>query len=309
MTWAGRRARRSTPCGSWGAAGCGRPVPAQRRITIPLTRSPARTLNRPRDMRTSVRVRTHRPNSLPVANFHGPSGCGETGIHAAFRSPCPYGRGGSNPLSRTDSLMHSRAEADAGPGTRGERSVGDRGGEGTRSTTIDHSGLASRSAPTKRRAAPAGCGADHVLDELPPEYVYLLGLYLGDGAISSHPRASPDCGSSLTPSIRGSSRTLPRRSEPPRERQSGTVTRGNCVEVYSFSNHSADIHAIFRAACDRLEVRWTGAKPHTTYVSRKADVARLDDFIGPKRRRAPTASRAPRPPARPPPCYARRASA
>jgi hypothetical protein len=68
-----------------------------------------------------------------------------------------------------------------------------------------------------------------------------------------------------------------------RERQSGTVTRGNCVEVYSFSNHSADIHAIFRAACDRLEVRWTDAKPHTTYVSRKADVARLDDFVGPKR--------------------------
>jgi hypothetical protein len=50
MTWAGRRARRSTPCGSWGAAGCGRPAPAQRRITIPLTRSHARTLNRPRDM-------------------------------------------------------------------------------------------------------------------------------------------------------------------------------------------------------------------------------------------------------------------
>jgi hypothetical protein len=28
-------------------------------------------------------------------------GCGGTGRHAAFRSPCPKGRGGSNPLSRT----------------------------------------------------------------------------------------------------------------------------------------------------------------------------------------------------------------
>lgn len=34
-----------------------------------------------------------------------------------------------------------------------------------------------------------GCGAaEHRYDELPPEYVYLLGLYLGDGCISAHPR-------------------------------------------------------------------------------------------------------------------------
>jgi hypothetical protein len=52
---------------------------------------------------------------------------------------------------------------------------------------------------------------------------------------------------------------------------------------YAFSNHSADIHAIFRAACDQLGLRWTEAKPYTTYVSRIADVAQLDAFIGPKR--------------------------
>lgn len=50
---------------------------------------------------------------------------------------------------------------------------------------------------------------------------------------------------------------------------------------YSFSNRSEDIHAIFRAACERIGVRWTAA-PRTTYVSRVADVARLDAFIGPK---------------------------
>ena len=34
------------------------------------------------------------------------------------------------------------------------------------------------------------CGApQHRFDELPPAYVYLLGLYLGDGCISAHPRA------------------------------------------------------------------------------------------------------------------------
>ena len=50
---------------------------------------------------------------------------------------------------------------------------------------------------------------------------------------------------------------------------------------YSFSNRSADIRRIFCDACDRLGLRRTTA-PHTVYVSRKADVARMDQFIGPK---------------------------
>jgi hypothetical protein len=50
---------------------------------------------------------------------------------------------------------------------------------------------------------------------------------------------------------------------------------------YSFSNRSADILRIFCETCDRLGVHWTKA-PHTIYVSRVADVTRLDEFIGPK---------------------------
>jgi hypothetical protein len=50
---------------------------------------------------------------------------------------------------------------------------------------------------------------------------------------------------------------------------------------YSFNNYSADILGIFCDACDRLGLRWTVA-PKTVYVSRKADVARMDEFIGPK---------------------------
>jgi hypothetical protein len=50
---------------------------------------------------------------------------------------------------------------------------------------------------------------------------------------------------------------------------------------YSFSNASDDIRRIFCDACDVLGLRWTTA-PGTVYVSRKADVARLDEFIGPK---------------------------
>jgi hypothetical protein len=34
----------------------------------------------------------------------------------------------------------------------------------------------------------ARCGAVHDLDRLPPAYVYLLGMYLGDGCLSEHPR-------------------------------------------------------------------------------------------------------------------------
>jgi hypothetical protein len=50
---------------------------------------------------------------------------------------------------------------------------------------------------------------------------------------------------------------------------------------YSFSNRSDDIRRIFCEACARLGLRWTTA-PRTVYVSRRADVAVLDTFIGPK---------------------------
>jgi hypothetical protein len=51
---------------------------------------------------------------------------------------------------------------------------------------------------------------------------------------------------------------------------------------YSFSNKSDDIIALFCWACEMLELHWTEAGD-TIYVSRKADVARMDEFIGPKR--------------------------
>ena len=57
---------------------------------------------------------------------------------------------------------------------------------------------------------------------------------------------------------------------------------------YAFSNVSTDISSIFCAACDCLGLRWTAAFPTdetkavTMYVSRKAGVARMDEFVGPK---------------------------
>lgn len=58
---------------------------------------------------------------------------------------------------------------------------------------------------------------------------------------------------------------------------------------YAFTNVSTDITSIFCTACDKLGLRWTAAfrkgvtRAVTIYVSRKDDVARMDEFIGPKR--------------------------
>jgi hypothetical protein len=51
---------------------------------------------------------------------------------------------------------------------------------------------------------------------------------------------------------------------------------------YHFSNRSQDIHAIFRDACDRIGVEWRASGRYTTNVSKRASVAKLDTFIGPK---------------------------
>lgn len=40
---------------------------------------------------------------------------------------------------------------------------------------------------------------------------------------------------------------------------------------------------MFCNACDQLDLHWTVAPPKSVYVSRKADVSRLDEFVGPKR--------------------------
>ena len=59
--------------------------------------------------------------------------------------------------------------------------------------------------------------------------------------------------------------------------------RGGWVNPrYVFTNVSTDIRRIFVQTCDLLGLHTTFAKPKTIYASRKADVARMDEFIGPK---------------------------
>ncbi len=52
---------------------------------------------------------------------------------------------------------------------------------------------------------------------------------------------------------------------------------------YNFSNASADIRRIFCDACDAVGVEWRVMNARNISVARRASVARLDEFIGPKR--------------------------
>jgi hypothetical protein len=51
---------------------------------------------------------------------------------------------------------------------------------------------------------------------------------------------------------------------------------------YHFSNRSEDILGLFSGALDVLEIPWTRPSKHVIAIYRKAAVARLDDFVGPK---------------------------
>jgi hypothetical protein len=202
------------------------------------------------------------------------------------------------------------------------------------------------------------CGhTAHSPDDLSESYVYLLGIYLGDGCISPHPRgvfklrvvldaAYPKIVEEVAAAMQALSPANNVRTATRYEKDSNENEYASCMEVYaysrawpclfpqhgpgrkhdrrivlsswqqalvakapelllrgliqsdgcrfintgkggwvnprySFSNASDDIRRIFVAACNLLELHTTTA-PRTVYVSRKADVARMDEFVGPK---------------------------
>ena len=51
---------------------------------------------------------------------------------------------------------------------------------------------------------------------------------------------------------------------------------------YNFSNRSDDIRRIFCEACDLVGIEWRVMNAFNISVARRASVARLDEFIGPK---------------------------
>jgi hypothetical protein len=224
-----------------------------------------------------------------------------------------------------------------------------------------HAGkLPKHSLPASDGASPdicPQCGHEqHCFQGLGPSYLHLLGLYLGDGCISTHrrgvhrlrvaldkkyPLIVDECAKSmgnvlrdsrvhvlLTPSnyfsVSSYSRSWPclfpqhgpgvkhdrsiylvdwqqqLAERWPRQLVKGLIQSDGCRFVntgrggwrhprYAFSNVSTDITSIFCSACDCLGLRWTASFPKSEsaavsiYVSRKADVAKLDGFVGPKR--------------------------
>ena len=52
---------------------------------------------------------------------------------------------------------------------------------------------------------------------------------------------------------------------------------------YAFSNKSEDIKRLFCESCDAVGVRWTRPSDRQIAIYRKASVALLDEFVGPKR--------------------------
>lgn len=52
---------------------------------------------------------------------------------------------------------------------------------------------------------------------------------------------------------------------------------------YAFSNKSEDIKRLFCESCDASGVRWTRPSDRQIAIYRKASVALLDEFVGPKR--------------------------
>jgi hypothetical protein len=220
-----------------------------------------------------------------------------------------------------------------------------------------HAGNLPRHARTSppRPACSICRSEEHRFDELPRAYVYLLGLYLGDGTLSEHRRQVFKLRIVLDTKYPGivAECTAAMAASMPRSKVNRARKLGNCVEIYSysrswaclfpqhgtgkkherriwlagwqqgllerwpdallrgmirsdghrfintgrggwrhprygFSNRSPDIAGIFCRACDCLGLQWTRAFPRderrvqTVYISRKNDVARLDEFVGPK---------------------------
>jgi hypothetical protein len=63
--------------------------------------------------------------------------------------------------------------------------------------------------------------------------------------------------------------------------------RGVMSIRYHASNVSEDIHGLFTAALDALEIPWTRPSKKIVSIYRKAATARLDEFVGPKDRAVP----------------------
>jgi hypothetical protein len=199
------------------------------------------------------------------------------------------------------------------------------------------------------------CGAaEHAFDALPEDYVYLLGMYLGDGYIvatakgtyrltvamdARYPRIISECAEAISSVVPGAAPYLqpqknsgciwiikvskqwpcffPQHGPGPKHerpivltgwqqqlverhpelflrglihsdgcRSTNPIRHGEKLYVYpryTFANASADIRKLFCDTCDLLGIEWRVMNARNISVARRESVARLDEFVGPKR--------------------------
>jgi len=65
--------------------------------------------------------------------------------------------------------------------------------------------------------------------------------------------------------------------------RSGEKAQRYSYPRYLFSNRSADVLGLYTRALDQLGIAWRWARPDVVSVARRAAVAVLDAFVGPKR--------------------------
>jgi hypothetical protein len=128
-----------------------------------------------------------------VGHNDGPSGGVQTGKGDGFKIHCPQGLVGSSPTRRIRFVTHARAEVESALALARE---------GLSPTDIERTtGIPRRTvrdwlqgripqAGSRRRAYCWRCDSTRVVFAGLTEhaYAYLLGMYLGDGTISAHPR-------------------------------------------------------------------------------------------------------------------------
>jgi transcriptional regulator with XRE-family HTH domain len=61
------------------------------------------------------------------------------------------------------------------------------------------------------------------------------------------------------------------------------ASRSYVYPSYSFANVSSDIKQIFCEHLDLLDIEWRRNDPKEIVITRRASVAKLDEFVGPKR--------------------------
>jgi hypothetical protein len=134
-------------------------------------------------------------------------------------------------------------------------------------------------------AAGEGDCEDHVALLEAGAYAYLLGMYLGDGCISEHPRGVQRLRITLDASTHTRANSSAASSTATAARIIATERKGRAVPRaprYAFSNRSEDILQLFAATCTACGIHYTRASVKQIAIYSKHAVARLDEFVGPK---------------------------